>query len=52
MAFVETGLPCPKCDSSDAFAIDDNGWGKCFSCGKCVPQEQINNEHTTTKAHQ
>lgn len=32
MAFVKTGLPCPQCDSSDAYAIDDNGWGKCFSC--------------------
>lgn len=32
MAFVKSGLPCPKCDSSDAYAIDDNGWGKCFSC--------------------
>ena len=50
MAFVQTGLPCPKCDSSDAFGIDDNGWGKCFSCGKSVPQEQLNKEHTTTKA--
>lgn len=32
MSFVKTGLPCPRCDSSDAYAIDDNGWGKCFSC--------------------
>ena len=50
MAFVETGLPCPKCDSSDAFAIGENGWGKCFSCDANVPQEQINNEHKATKA--
>lgn len=26
-------LPCPECNSSDAFSIQDNGWGKCFSCG-------------------
>ena len=37
MAFVESNLECPKCDSSDAFAIDDNGWGKCFSCGSNIP---------------
>lgn len=27
-------LPCPSCDSSDAYAIDDQGWGNCFSCHK------------------
>lgn len=37
MAFVDCNLACPKCDSSDAFAIDDKGWGKCFSCGSNVP---------------
>lgn len=37
MAFVEHTLECPKCDSSDAYAIDDKGWGKCFSCGSNVP---------------
>jgi len=30
-------LPCPKCDSTDAYSIQDNGWGKCFSCGTNVP---------------
>ena len=25
-------MPCPVCDSSDAYSISDNGWGKCFSC--------------------
>lgn len=29
----QTGLPCPKCSSSDAFAIDNEGVGHCFSCG-------------------
>jgi twinkle protein len=37
MAFVDYNLACPNCDSSDAFAIDDKGWGKCFSCGSNVP---------------
>ncbi len=39
MAFVEYDLACPKCNSSDAFGIDDKGWGKCFSCGANVPPE-------------
>jgi len=34
MAYVKTKLPCPfeGCGSSDAYAIDDKGWGRCFSC--------------------
>ena len=39
MAFVDTHIGCPKCDSSDAFAINDNGWGHCFSCGSNIPPE-------------
>lgn len=30
--FVQTGLPCPKCGSSDAVAVNDDGWSTCFSC--------------------
>ena len=41
MAFVEHTLACPKCTSSDAFAIDENGWGKCFSCGSNVPPAKV-----------
>jgi len=40
VAFVETHIACPKCDSSDAFSISDNGWGKCFSCGSNIPPEK------------
>ena len=40
MAFVEYNLACPKCDSSDAYAVDENGWGKCFSCNSNIPPEQ------------
>lgn len=40
MAFVKSGLPCPQCDSSDAYAIDDNGWGKCFSCDANIPLDK------------
>lgn len=32
--WVETHLPCPCGSSSDAYSINDEGWGKCFSCGK------------------
>lgn len=43
MSFVRSGLPCPKCDSSDAYAIDENDWGKCFSCNVNIPPEQGDN---------
>lgn len=34
--WVRTHLPCPSpdCGSSDAFSINDRGWGRCFSCGR------------------
>lgn len=48
MAFVELELPCPKCDSSDAFNIDDRGWGKCFSCGANVPPDSLEPSQTST----
>lgn len=28
---------CPSCPSSDAFKVQANGWGKCFSCGINYP---------------
>lgn len=40
MSFVETGLPCPCGKSSDAYAINDKGWGTCFSCSKSFPPEK------------
>lgn len=33
----QSHLPCPSCDSTDALSIQDNGWKKCFSCGKNFP---------------
>ena len=48
MAFVEYDLACPKCDSSDAYAIDDKGWGKCFSCNSNIPPEQNGAETVST----
>ncbi len=46
---MSTHLPCPdpSCGSSDAYSIQDNGWGHCFSCGKNfppaseIPQERV-----------
>ena len=29
---VRSGLPCPKCTSSDAFAVYDDRHGHCYSC--------------------
>ena len=26
--------PCPMCNSSDAYAVYEDGVGHCFSCGK------------------
>lgn len=34
--WVERYLPCPKCSSTDAFSINTEGWGKCFSCGENI----------------
>lgn len=39
MAFVNYNLACPSCSSSDAFAIDDSGWGTCFSCSTRIPPD-------------
>lgn len=38
---------CPKCPSSDAFSIEDNGWGHCFSCGCNIPPNKLSNELNT-----
>lgn len=35
-------LPCPACESSDAFSVDPKtGWGKCFSCNSNISPEKI-----------
>ena len=30
--FVKTHIPCPQCNSSDAAAVNSDGWRHCFSC--------------------
>lgn len=37
--WVATHLPCPSCGSSDAYSINDRGWGKCFACGKNINED-------------
>ena len=41
--------PCPRCDSSDAYSIDKNGWGHCFSCGVNIPPDKEANIEAETK---
>lgn len=54
----KAGSKCPSenCSSSDAYFIQDNGWGHCFSCGVNVPPDHQENtreliqENTYTEA--
>lgn len=34
MSLKKTNLPCPCGKSSDAYAIQNSEWGRCFSCSK------------------
>lgn len=42
----EVHLPCPNesCGSSDAFCIDYNNWGHCFSCGGNFPPDTLDHK--------
>lgn len=45
MAYVEYNLPCPECNGTSSYGIDDGGWGRCFKCGynaraSTAPSEQ------------
>lgn len=37
--FTQTGLPCDDCGSSDALAINTDGWSTCFSCDVRKPPQ-------------
>lgn len=43
MTLVKHGLPCPKCDSSDAFSLGDmqKDGGYCFSCHTSFAPDQV-----------
>ena len=45
--FVKHKLPCPKCDSSDAVSLNDNGSAKCFSCNTFFPDYDNANDMST-----
>lgn len=42
-----THLPCPCGKSSDAYSIQDNGWGKCFTCNENFPPEESSSKLKT-----
>ena len=42
--------PCPKCGSSDALLINDDGSTKCFSCGEFTPSEESSSPQREAKA--
>lgn len=54
--WAETALPCPCGKSSDAYAVDKDGDGYCFSCAKPFKNEgdelteELETEHVTTPA--
>lgn len=44
MSFIETHLECPCRQSSDAFALNEDGTGFCFSCGKYFKESELDKE--------
>ena len=51
MSYKATHQPCPKCNSSDAYSVSDNGWGHCFSCNTNIKEEEgAEVEYTPKKA--
>lgn len=40
MSLVKAHLPCPMCDSSDAYSIYEDGHGYCFSCTAYIKNEK------------
>lgn len=43
---VERHIPCPMCDSSNAFCTYSDGHGYCFSCHRRRKYATIANEET------
>lgn len=49
---IEAKLPCPKCPSSDAYHLYDDGHGYCFSCGYTYqPGERMDDQGGVTYQH-
>jgi len=50
--WAETHLPCPCGTSSDAYSINDEGWGKCFRCNKNFREgEAVDVEEQEPRTH-
>lgn len=47
----KTHLPCPCGKSSDAYSVNEKGWGKCFSCDKKFPPANSDEVVDLGKAH-
>ena len=47
--FVKTHIPCPKCGSSDAAAINSDGWRHCFSCNEREKVQEATSQVVTSK---
>lgn len=51
MTFIKNRLPCPdtdNCGSSDAYYIDSEGKGYCFSCGKSFVNKAVDKTEEDT----
>lgn len=48
MSFKETHLSCPCGKSSDAFAINNDDTGYCFSCGKHFKEHELEEQTITS----
>ncbi len=42
MEWEKTHQPCPCGISSDAYSVNTEGWGTCFSCNKKFPPKDLN----------
>lgn len=49
MGWVEKHIACPCGASSDAFSINEEGWGTCFSCDKRFPPDGQDERKVTEK---
>lgn len=45
--WVDVHIACPCGKSSDAYCINDKGWGTCFSCNKKFPPNDMEKETLT-----
>lgn len=51
LKFVKYHLPCPKCKSSDALSMNEDGSAKCFSCDAFFPKAGEPTNYKTTNTN-